>query len=174
MKHLHNFDTVAEYEAVKDTLEMPYIVSIDETDGLQYNTEVIRVPQGSEGSGGGESASAIEYLDLSGNSPLRNALIQFCYLIKTDGFKIERPDSSSEAERGIIPVSNLIEIMVDKPYEEYLIILDSIKAVAIDFNIEVIISGTDTIMYIKDVFTGAEELLNAIPRLTKEQFYSLE
>jgi hypothetical protein len=54
MKHLHIFSTAAEYEAVKDTLEMPYIVSIDETDGLQYNTDVVRVPQGSAGSGGGE------------------------------------------------------------------------------------------------------------------------
>ena len=43
MKHLYHFNTVAEYEAVKDTLEMPYIVLIDETEGLQYNTDAIRV-----------------------------------------------------------------------------------------------------------------------------------
>lgn len=61
MKYLHNFDTVAEYEAVKDTLEMPYIVSIDETAGLQYNTDVIRVPQGSDGSGGGGADLEGEY-----------------------------------------------------------------------------------------------------------------
>lgn len=48
MKHLFNFDTVAEYDAVKDTLEKPYIVTIDENGGLQYNTDVIRVPEGSE------------------------------------------------------------------------------------------------------------------------------
>ena len=43
MKHLRIFSTTAEYEAVKDTLEMPYIVLIDEVDGLQYNTDAIRV-----------------------------------------------------------------------------------------------------------------------------------
>lgn len=43
MKHLHIFNTVADYEAVKDTLEMPYIVLIDETDSLQYNTDTIRI-----------------------------------------------------------------------------------------------------------------------------------
>lgn len=52
MKHLLNFDTVAEYDAVKDSLEKPYIVTIDENNGLQYNTDVIRVP---EGQGGGSS-----------------------------------------------------------------------------------------------------------------------
>lgn len=125
-------------------------------------------------SGGESGGSNVEYLDLSGDSPLRDALIQLCYLIKTDGFKIERPDSSSSIERGILPVSGLMQFMVDRPYEEYLIFLGSIKAVSIDFNTEIIVSGTDTIMPIKDAFTGAEELLDAIPRLTKEQFYSLD
>lgn len=64
MKHLHNFDTVAEYEAVKDNLEIPYVVSIDESDGLQYNTDVIRVPQGSVGPGDGNIEGEYSLLNL--------------------------------------------------------------------------------------------------------------
>ena len=121
----------------------------------------------------GESASAIEYLDLSGDSPLRDALISFCYLIKTDGFDVERPDGSSvSAGRGITSASNLVQTVIGMTYREYQIIVASIKAVAIDFNTVVVMHGTTT--PIKDIFTGAEELLDTIPRLTKEQFYSLD
>lgn len=124
--------------------------------------------------GGGESGgSNVEYLDLSGDSPLRDALITFSYLIKTDGFRIEHTDSSSwYGERGIIVSGNLLATVIGMTYDDYRIVKDSIKAVAVDFNTE--IAMQDTIMPIKDVFTGAEEMLNAIPRLTKEQFYTLE
>lgn len=121
----------------------------------------------------GESGSAIEYLDLSGDSPLRDALISFCYLIKTDGFDVERPDGSSvSAGRGITSASNLVQTVIGMTYREYQIIVASIKAVAIDFNTVVVMHGTTT--PIKDIFTGAEELLDATPRLTKEQFYNLD
>lgn len=120
----------------------------------------------------GESASTIEYLDLSGDSPLRDALITFSYLIKTDGFRIEHTDSGSwNAERGIIVSGNLLATVLGMTYDDYRIVKDSIKAVAVDFNTEIVMQ--DTIMPIKDVFTGAEEMLNAIPRITKEQFYTL-
>jgi hypothetical protein len=130
-----------------------------------------KVTINTEVSGGG--GSNVEYLDLSGGSPLRDALVSFCYLIKTSGFNIEHPDSSSwSAGRGIIPAGNLIPTMVGMTYDDYSIVMDSIKAVAVDFNTEIVMQ--DVIMPIEVVFTGAEELLNAIPRLTKEQFYTLE
>lgn len=47
MKHLFNFDTLTEYNNVKDTLEKPYVVTIDENNSLRYNTDVVRVPEGS-------------------------------------------------------------------------------------------------------------------------------
>ena len=123
--------------------------------------------------GGGTSESSIEYLDVSGDSPLRDRLISFCYLIKTDGFEVESPDgSSTSAGRGITPASNLVPTVMGMTYVEYSIIIASIKAVAIDFNTVVVMRGTS--IPIKDIFTGAEELLDAIPRLTKEQFYNLE
>ena len=123
--------------------------------------------------GGAEGGSSIEYLDLSGASPLKEALISFCYLIKTVGFEVERPDgSSTSAGQGIAPSSNLVPTVVGMTYAEYSIITASIKAVAIDFNTVVVMHGATTL--IKDVFTGAEELLNAIPRLTKEEFYKFD
>jgi hypothetical protein len=125
------------------------------------------------GGGSGESGgSTLEYLDLSGNSPLRDALITFSYLIKTDGFRIEHTGSNTwHAERGIIVSGNLLVTVLGMTYDDYRIVKDSIKAVAVDFNTEIVMQ--DTIMPIKDVFTGAEEMLNAIPRLTKEEFYDL-
>lgn len=121
---------------------------------------------------GGDSASTIEYLDMSGDSPLRDALIAFCCLIKTDGFNIERPGNSVNASRAVVPSGHLLPTVLGMTYEEFVIVQDSINAVAIDFNTEIIMG--DAPMTIKDVFTGAEELLDAIPRLTKEQFYSLD
>ena len=117
--------------------------------------------------------STLEYLDLSGNSPLREALIAFCYLIKTDGFNIEKPDgSATSANQGVVPMGNLMTAMLGATYDDYSIVIGSIKAVAIDFNTVVVMHGTTT--PIKAIFTGAAELLDAIPRLTKEQFYSLD
>lgn len=95
----------------------------------------------------------------------------FSYLIKTDGFNIERPNGNIvKAGRGIIPGVYLMQVMIDTTLEEYSIITDSIKAVAIDFNTEVVMDGT-TIVSIKDILAEVEELLDSIPRLTKEQFY---
>lgn len=129
---------------------------------VTINTEV-------QGGGGG---SNVEYLDLSGDSPLREPLIQFCYLIKTDGFNIEVPDGgTTSAKQGIVPMGNLMATIIGATYEDYSIVMDSIKAVAVDFNTEIVMQ--DVMMPIEVVFTGAEELLNAIPRLTKEQFYDL-
>lgn len=40
-KRLFKFDTLAEYDAVKDTLEKPYVAIIKENNGIQYNTDVV-------------------------------------------------------------------------------------------------------------------------------------
>lgn len=129
--------------------------------------------EGISGGGSGEgSGSNIEYLDVR-DSPIRDALIMFCYLIKTDGFNIERPNGIVvKAERGIIPGVYLMQVMIDITLEEYSIITDSIKAVTIDYNTEVVMDGT-TIVSIKDILAEVEELLDSTPRLTKEQFYNL-
>lgn len=136
---------------------------------IDFATEIKGISAGGSGESGG---SNVEYLDLSGDSPLRDGLISFCYLIKTDGFNVEHPDGgSTSARRGIVPASNLVPTVIGMTYVEYSIIVASIKAVAIDFNTEIVMR--DAIMPIKDIFTGAEELLDAIPRLTEAEFYDL-
>lgn len=136
---------------------------------INFAEEIKGISAGGSGESGG---SNIEYLDVR-NSELRDALIAFCYLIKTDGFNIKRPDGGTlNAGRGIVPAGNMIQAIINISHEGYSIVAGSIKAVAIDFNTEVVMQ--DNMVTIKAIFTEAEELLNAIPRLTKAEFYNLE
>lgn len=127
-------------------------------------------------SGGGGSASSVEYLDVSGSSPVREVVIQFANLIKTEGIEVNYPgggNSRLHIPKGIAPIGNLLQGVVGLDYEGFTIVLNSIKAVSIDFSTPVIMGEDTPIMTLNQIFSGAEEMLNAIPRLTEEQFYTL-
>ena len=106
--------------------------------------------------GSGESASTIEYLDVSGlEDGEKSPLIVFaCLLCK------------SEAE-GVIttPLS-----MLPSGDQLDLTEVSGISAIMVDFSLEIYVYEQK--MTIQE-FLG-KELLDSIPRLTKEQFYSLE
>ena len=161
MKHLHNFNTVAEYEAVKDTLEMPYIVSIDETDGLQYNTEVIRVPQGSEGSGGENEGSNWRYF-ATNNYGLIAEVPMFSSLIKVYDWQ-----------------SNNIQIL---PLGEANIILSKFELMAMAYNMnqtiyvtspegETLTTVGDWIEFLLESIGVGMDILGT--EITKEEFYRI-
>ena len=126
-------------------------------------------------SGGGTEASSIEYLDVSGSSPVKASVIQFANLFKSGGAKINYPESSAglSIPKGIAPIGNLLEGIRGLDYEGFTTVLNSIKAVSIDFSTPIIMNENVPIMTIKQVFSGAEEMLDALPRLTKEEFYTL-
>ena len=168
MKHLHNFATVAEYEAVKDTLEMPYIVSIDETDGLQYNTDVIRVPHGSSGSN-----DNLEYLDVSNIAGLADG---YFYWILTQSAKTTKVVGYNEEKDMFwyhLYPSRLIEMepidAVAVDLQEIILVHDEYK----EFYIETTLRDY-TIMCVQSAgFDNAEELFDSIPRITKEEFFTI-
>ena len=192
MKHLHNFDTVAEYEAGKDTLEMPYIVSIDETDGLQYNTDVIRVPQGSGGSGGESEGSNVEYLDVSGFNVenddelfLKESLIGLSVAVKIPksfSVIVDLPIGTgtriNTVERGIYPGATLALEIGQYTWDNYKEAkkqtVNGVSVVAVDFSQLMTLDGN--LMDIQEIIalSGLTEIIDSLPHLTKEQFYTLE
>ena len=123
---------------------------------------LVRKAASSGGSLGGE-ASTIEYLDVSGMademSVKKTALIFQSYLVKFfDDNKVFVIGGA-----GLLTVEDNINT-----------ITEGVVAVAIDSNAKIIMEGRiGTILeFLSNLFT--QEELDAIPRITKEEFYSLE
>lgn len=107
------------------------------------------------GSGGGESGSTIEYLDVSGfpSEPVM-FLSTYSILCRVLG----------NAREGVLTTA----IMMQNPT------VYSIKYIAIDFSLELLEGKTKA--SIKDILIAqgfTQDDIDAIPRLTKEQFYDL-
>lgn len=116
---------------------------------------------GGSGESGGESSS-IEYLDIKdfesiipGNQTRLN-IIQFSYLSRME----------MDGEKGIVCSAFALNSITDYYY---------IDRIAIDFNAELLYPfGKSTPKEELDAIGLTQEKLDAIPRITKEQFYSLE
>lgn len=127
---------------------------------------LVRKAASSGGSGGGE-ASTIEYLDVSGMidgttdemSVKKMFLIYLSYLTKFVDDNIVQISGGA----GLSIVSNNANTT-----------LIGVVAIAINFNAKIIVEGhISTILeFLSNSFT--QEELDAIPRITKEEFYSLE
>lgn len=105
--------------------------------------------------GGGASESSIEYLDVSGiEESNKTVLCGFGYLGKTS--------------EGILP----IPIMLTEGLGSIPDKLSPVKSISIDFSTDLFNGFTiKTFLYQVGI---AAETLDSIPRLTKEQFYTLE
>ena len=124
---------------------------------------------GGSGSGDGEGESTIEYLDVSGldfsSSPFTAAKLSYSGVL----FRIYRNE---------IPFIGTYMMLS----EEGELPASSLKAVAINPNMEVLTTESPTggnviKLTIKELMiklTGGWDDIDAIPRITKEQFYSLE
>lgn len=123
------------------------------------------IRRGGASSGGGESggeSSSIEYLDISdfesiipGNQTRTN-IIRFSYLSRIE----------MDGEKGVVCSAFALDSNID--YED-------IDRIAIDFNAELLYPfGKSTPKEELDAIGLTQEKLDAIPRITKEEFYSLE
>ena len=149
MKHLLNFDTVAEYDAVKDSLEKPYIVTIDENNGLKYNTDVIRVPEGQ--GGGSEGGSSWRYYDASAlDAASKGACVEVGMIVKT-------------SDGAIMPIGTLAAS------KEFALIV----AFSIDEKVNVSVDGQ--IVPVSVIWESYEPLFlqMGVIEITKEEFYTL-
>lgn len=180
MKHLLNFDTVAEYDAVKDNLEKPYVVTIDENNGLNYNTDVIRVPAGS---GGG---STFTYFNVSETDYDIKYMISTFSLVAKVPQKIEiefkRPGYSTTSTlsipsgtypSGLIahPLGSLTEY--DNLNNDYTrTLLQGVTAMGFDLSMKVPIE--EQMIPLNDVLTliGIKDYMDTL-RITEEEFYTL-
>lgn len=101
--------------------------------------------------GGGESGTTIEYLDVSGVGEGKNLICGSAILTKSDGL--------------IMPPMLAFASGNDIDYAK----IDACTAIAVDLSIPINLYGE---MSLQEML-GAD-MWTAIPRLTKEQFYSLE
>lgn len=123
-------------------------------------------------SAGGESASTIEYLDVSGlgetNEHLRNGLVVLADVVKS------RNDEGTFVGACLSGIQYLFGVSTNNA--------TTVVAVAVDLTRHLsgkVINGEQVIGYsIAELLvlmeTATQEQLDAIPRLTKEQFYTLE
>ena len=70
MKHLHNFDTIEEFNSVKNNLKQPYIAFINENNSLTFNTNVTRLPEENC------NVSDVMYLKATGSNGINYAIIE--------------------------------------------------------------------------------------------------
>ena len=168
MKHLLNFDTVAEYDAVKDSLEKPYIVTIDENNGLKYNTDVIRVPNGQ--GGGSASGDGWVYFDLRNSEYRRDFLFltQNCPV-----FLCGIMEYSGGASGGVwygmtieMYNNNSSEQLVNNLYGMAMYLGGMIKVGDMQLTNEEYINAIASQI-------GITNPIDKVPRITKEEFYNL-
>ncbi len=148
MKHLLNFDTVAEYDAAKDNLEKPYVVTIDENNGLKYDTNVIRVP---EGSGGGSTSSSWRYYDYT-------------------------KCSEAQKQNVCIVCSMMVKMIVDGQVDVIgaagiRLVVGEMVAFAVDAS-QSFISGGKKIA-VSEFITMSEQYYGKLPEITEEEFFTL-
>lgn len=116
-----------------------------------------------ENSDGGGDSSSVEYLDVSGMHNVTNTLLPYAFLGKFISSSIAMISPSYNLYRTIIEIGNTYSTL----------------QIEIDFNFKVsmIDSGEKIEIPIKDILmisSFTQEELDAIPRITKEEFYSLE
>ena len=153
MKHLLNFDTVAEYDAVKDSLEHPYVVTIDENNGLKYNTDVIRVPEGQGGAS--EGGSSWKYYDCSNAQDSKFMLGTLFHLVKC----------LNNSDQSVISTTFLLTAA------------KTIVACAVDLSAPIKDANSDSIITMEEYYAqqGIAEAFSTIGivEISKEQFYTL-
>lgn len=114
---------------------------------------------GGSGTGGGE-ASTVEYLDVRNVSPeILGLVVQMANTVKVD--------SEMFGGVGIIPTAFLIAVGGTE-------IIGEVKYVAIDPN-GVMSAGGETVTYLTYIEStaGSAEVYTSIPRITKEEFYTV-
>ena len=113
-------------------------------------------------SGGGTETSSMEYLDVSGidftgGEQKTGNLIALCYHMN---------GSHSAIGDFILPIGQVYVVKTAN--------LTSVRYLAFDFSSKVILQGRTASVKETLLTTGwTEEELNAIPRITKEQFYTI-
>lgn len=111
------------------------------------------------GGGGSEGESSIEYLDVSG--------LEDITMVACISFLARSKSTVGTPMIGIFPTAYLYAV-------PNIITAVDVLAVAIDLSMEICPGAQGSIISIGDFLAMMEEDISSIPRITKEQFYSLE
>lgn len=133
-----------------------------------YNRNSLYFPDGidsGETAGGGESASNVEYFDFSGGLNESWAPFLIMSFIEVKG----EPTLNGQSKKVIAP-ANVYRTLTGE--------LLSVRQASIDFSMPIILSAggqtqTATVADFLIQQGATQEKLDALPRITKEQFYSL-
>ena len=119
-------------------------------------------------SGGG--ASTIEYLDVSGlDSASKNQLMMVSLIARTSQFEMMGQVQKSQ----VIPLSSMLLSISFEPtaYDAY---SNAVNAIGVDFTMQIKSQSTTGTVFDEVKKMPVYEQLDAIPRLTKEEFYTLD
>ena len=119
---------------------------------------------------GGESASTIEYLDMSGlDSGSKNQLMMVSLIARTSQFEMMGQVQKSQ----VIPLSSMLLYISFEPtaYDAY---SNAVNAIGVDFTMQIKSQSTTGTVLDEVKKMPVYEQLDSIPRLTKEEFYNLD
>lgn len=159
-KYLKNFNTTEEYEAFRegDQYLVPNVSFIENTASVINDSWY--VPQ-SGGSGGGN----IEYLDIRQYTA---DIINNQYIATVLGGAVSIKIIYNGMQF-VGPVYFMLSVLNDIQA----VVTNTIQ-VAIDWSAKTVIAGETKTVLDMALLKATQEQLNAIPRLTKEEFYNLE
>lgn len=118
----------------------------------------------------GESASTIEYLDVSGlDSGSKNQLMMVSLIARTSQFEMMGQVQKSQ----VIPLSSMLLYISFEPtaYDAY---SNAVNAIGVDFTMQIKSQSTTGTVLDEVKKMPVYEELDSIPRLPKEEFYTLD
>ena len=123
-----------------------------------------------EVSGGGESASTIEYLDVSGlDYGSKNQLLFYSLIARTSQF-----EAFGQVQEPKVNLLGSVFMLIMADTANFSAYSNAVTAIGMDFTMQT--KSSSGIMTVLDELKvmPVYEQLDSIPRLTKEQFYSLD
>lgn len=148
---------------------------------VQMDENFYNEVMGGNSGGGGGSASSIEYLDVSGvNRYVKQTLLLFSLYSKVpQDIIIDTSEGGNQStvtfDASIGPSANTSVTMgalgMSSVHTDTF--LSGVTALGIDFSQKIVTQGQT--MTINEFFTmsGGKEMIDAIPRITEEEFYTL-
>ena len=135
-------------------------------------------------SGGESGGSTFEYLDITNvtgmGGQLKFLLLQLSYMCKIPQSALIKDPNNAESSvtihQGVAPSSGWVgaSVKFDPGTEAFRLALDAVSAMSINFSDTINMRGQ--VMTIGETFAmyGVQAEIDAIPRPTKEQFYTLD
>lgn len=120
---------------------------------------------------GGESASTIEYLDVSGlDYGSKNQLLVYSLIARTSQF-----EAFGQVQEPRVNLLGLVFMLIIADTANFSAYSNAVTAIGMDFTMQTKLSSSGIMTVLDELkVMPVYEQLDSIPRITKEQFYSLD